>query len=209
MTSEHYFSSTPSGPLQRRTIDVELAGQVHALSSAPGVFSADHLDSATKVLLDAVPAPPRRGDLLDLGCGWGPIALTMALRSPHAQITAVDVNERALELTRENAAQLGLANVTAVHPEDVPVPAVFDLIWSNPPIRIGKSALHDLLRHWLGRLRPTGRAYLVVSKNLGADSLARWLEADLGSEVERITSSKGFRVLAVGRPGSAQPATTP
>jgi 16S rRNA (guanine1207-N2)-methyltransferase len=111
----------------------------------------------------------------------------------------VDVSERALDLTRRNAAALGCERVGAVRPEEVPEEATFDVIWSNPPIRIGKAALHDLLRRWMPRLSQAGEAWLVVGKNLGADSLQRWVETELGLTCERAASSKGFRVLRVTR----------
>jgi 16S rRNA G1207 methylase RsmC len=133
--------------------------------------------------------------LLDLGCGWGPIALTLGLANPEATVWAVDANPRALDLTRRNAASLGLRNVRAAPPEDVDGALRFELIWSNPPIRIGKAALRSLLRDWLGRLAETGHADLVVQKNLGADSLARWLSAEAGFPTVKLASAKGYRVL--------------
>jgi 16S rRNA G1207 methylase RsmC len=111
----------------------------------------------------------------------------------------VDVNERALQLTRENAAALGVSDrVVAARPDEVPDEVTFDEIWSNPPIRIGKQALHDLLLRWLTRLAPEGRASLVVGRNLGADSLQRWL-GEQGFPTARLASAKGFRVLQVRR----------
>ncbi len=195
---EHYFSARPATPDERRTLTVELAGRQVRVQTAGGVFSPDHVDLGTRVLLREVPDPPPSGDLLDLGCGWGPLALTMALLAPAARVWAVDVNERALDLVRVNAARLGLGNVTAALPDEVPADASFAAIWSNPPIRVGKDALHDLLRRWLPRLAPTGEAWLVVGRNLGADPLHRWLSDELGLNVERAASAKGFRVLRVG-----------
>lgn len=197
---EHYFSAEPASPAQLRTIDVRLAGRDLVLSTAPGVFSADHLDHATKVLLDHAPEPPTSGTFLDLGCGWGPIAIALGLTAPQARVVAVDVNERALALTTQNAAAAGLRNVVAATPADVDPALRFDLIWSNPPIRIGKTELHELLARWLPRLTDDGAAYLVVGKNLGADSLARWLETELGAPTRRLASVKGFRILEVHRP---------
>ena len=194
---DHYFTAQPAAPDERRTLTVELAGRAVTVQTAGGVFSPDHVDLGTRVLLREVPDPPSSGDLLDLGCGWGPLALTMALLSPAAHVWAVDVNERALDLVRVNASRLGLANVTAALPADVPASARFATIWSNPPIRVGKDALHDLLRLWLPRLAPGAQAWLVVGRNLGADPLHRWLADDLGVAVERAASAKGFRVLRV------------
>ena len=198
---EHYFAAQPASPDERRQLFVPLAGRELAVWTASGVFSQERLDLGTSVLLREVPDPPARGDLLDLGCGWGPIALTLALRSPAATVWAVDVNERAVDLTDANARAHGLEGVRAMRPDQVPAGVAFDVIWSNPPIRIGKAALHELLLEWLPRLRAGGDAYLVVQRNLGADSLQPWLAGTLGSgyDVERHASAKGFRVLRVHR----------
>lgn len=197
MTSgDHYFSATPAAPDERRSITVRLRGVRREVVTARGVFSTEHLDTGTRVLLDAAPPPPAEGELLDLGCGWGPLALALAHESPAATVWAVDVNERALDLTARNAQSAGLPGVRAALPSDVPPEARFDVIWSNPPIRVGKDALHELLRTWLPRLTPTGIAWLVVAKSLGADSLTRWLREE-GYDVARASSSAGFRVLRV------------
>src|SRR3954469_24257231 len=153
-TAAPYFTPRPSGPAGRIVVPVRLAGREVEVVTAAGVFSGDRVDLGTRVLLREAPEPPASGDLLDLGCGWGAIALALGLLSPAASVWAVDVNERALELTGENARRLGTGNVRAVRPEDVPDDVRFDAIWSNPPIRIGKEALHQLLLTWLPRLRP-------------------------------------------------------
>ena len=212
-TQSHYFA-TPTGTAHRRTVEVTLAGREVEVVTADGVFSGGRVDLGTRVLLREAPALPAGPvHLLDLGCGWGPLALTMALRAPEATVWAVDVNERALDLTRENAARLrpgpasGPGAVRAVLPDDVPADVRFDAIWSNPPIRVGKEALHALLLRWLARLTPDGAAHLVVQRNLGADSLHAWL-ADRSPEpgalpfsVTRAGSAKGYRVLRVARSG--------
>lgn len=199
--TEHYFTAEPASPDERRTRTVLLRGREVTVRTAGGVFSPDHLDAGTRVLLDEVPDPPSEGDLLDLGCGWGPVALSLATASPGARVWAVDVNERALDLTRRNAYSLGLTGVRAVRPEQVPEDVQFAAIWSNPPIRVGKETLHAMLRQWLGRLAPGGQAYLVVAKNLGSDSLLRWLATELGdqADAERVATSRGFRVLRATR----------
>jgi 16S rRNA G1207 methylase RsmC len=191
----HYFSEDPGGPERRRTISVDLSGRVVELITASGVFAGDGLDRGTAVLLRESPMPTGRPRILDLGCGYGPIALAVALHCPGAQVDAVDVNQRALDLCRDNAAALGVAErVRVLRPEQADPGTRYDEIWSNPPIRIGKEALHALLLDWLPRLQPTGVARLVVSKNLGADTLQRWL-TEQGYATDRIATSKGFRVL--------------
>jgi len=199
---DHYFTAAPASADERRRMAVSLIGRRVEVEVAPGVFSPGGLDKGTAVLLDEAPPPPPTGVFLDLGCGWGPVALTLALRSPKATVWALDVNERALDLTRRNAAALGLGAVRTATADGIPDAVRFDLIWSNPPIRVGKAVLHELLRSWLPRLAPGGVAYLVVQRNLGSDSLQRWIEADLGMPCHRFASSKGFRVLEV-RPAPA------
>lgn len=197
--TDHYFTAEPASPDERRARTVHLAGRDVEVETAGGVFSPDHLDGGTEVLLRHVPAPPATGDLLDLGCGWGPVALSLGLRAPAARVWAVDVNERALDLTRRNAERHGLTGVRAVRPEAVPDDVRFAAIWSNPPIRVGKETLHAMLRLWLHRLVPGGEAYLVVAKNLGSDSLSRWLSVELAgtATVDRAATARGFRVLRV------------
>lgn len=194
----HYFDNSPSAASQPEMVEVLLPGDAFDYVSDAGVFSHGQLDAGTKILLSDAPGPPPTGTFLDLGCGAGPIALALARRSPAATVWAIDVNQRALELTRTNAERLGLANVKVGEPDDVPDDVVFDLIWSNPPIKVGKDVLHHMLTRWLARLTPTGHAILVVNKNLGSDSLARWLGTE-GYEVERLGSRRGYRLLDVWR----------
>lgn len=204
MGSDHYFSASPASPENLRRIRVTLAGRDLEVTTAGGVFSPDHVDSGTAVLLSNTPPPPPSGNFLDLGCGWGPIALSLALDAPRATVWAVDVNERALDLVRRNAEALGLSNVNATRPDDVPDDILFRTIRSNPPIRVGKHELHGLLERWMPRLDERSDAWLVVQRNLGSDSLQRWLAAtfDRGYSVHRAATARGFRVLKVRRHGS-------
>jgi 16S rRNA G1207 methylase RsmC len=209
MGSDHYFSASPSSPAQLRRIRVPLAGQERDVTTASGIFSPDRLDAGTAVLLSHTPAPPAGGHFLDLGCGWGPIALSLALDSPRATVWAVDVNERALDLVRRNAEELGLDNVNTARPEDVPDDIVFRTIRSNPPIRVGKNELHGMLERWIPRLDERSDAWLVVQRNLGSDSLQRWLAASFarGYSVHRAATARGYRVLKVRRHGTPETGT--
>ena len=190
----HYFDEQPGVSSDRTVVDVALRDVAFTFETDRGVFSHGHLDTGTTLLLHEAPPPSPEGPLLDLGCGAGPIALALAARSPSATVWAVDVNERARALTQSNARRNDLENVRAVAPEEVPADVRFATIWSNPPIRIGKAALHELLLHWLSRLQPSGEAILVVQKHLGADSLQRWLSTQ-GFPTERLASRAGFRLL--------------
>jgi 16S rRNA (guanine1207-N2)-methyltransferase len=193
-----YFEEQPGVASSRRNVRLALPDVTLDLVTDTGVFAKDDVDPGSKLLLLEAPEPAADGDLLDLGCGYGPLALTMATRRPGATVWAVDVNVRAVALTAENATRLGLANVRATTPEGVPPEVRFRTIWSNPPIRIGKPALHDLLRTWLPRLDHGGDACLVVHKHLGSDSLAAWLGQE-GWDVARLTSRMGYRILHVAR----------
>ena len=204
MGSDHYFTAAPASAENLRKIRVTLAGRDLELTTAAGVFSPDRLDAGTAVLLANTPPAPPGGDFLDLGCGWGPISISLALSSPHATVWAVDVNERSLDLVRRNAQSLGLKNINAVQPEDVPEEVRFRTIRSNPPIRVGKNQLHELLERWIPRLDERSDAWLVVQRNLGADSLQRWLAATFtpGYSVYRTATGRGYRILKVRRHGA-------
>lgn len=201
VSDNHYFASSPEGPLVTREITVNLNGNKTQVLTAGGIFSPEHIDQGTQVLLAHIEAANPTGTFLDIGCGWGPIALALALHSPKATIYAIDVNERSLELTKMNADKLGITNIVVCKPEDVPDDVVFDEIWSNPPIRVGKKVLHEILNLWINKLVKGGTARLVVQKNLGSDSLHKWLVEEFSPEFEstRIDSSKTFRVLKVSK----------
>ncbi len=203
--TQHYFSESPSSEFTPREIEVQLAGAPRRLVTAGGVFSPEHLDQGTAILLATVTpldgAASPSGPILDIGCGWGPIALAAALEHPDREVWAIDVNARSIELTAENAKRLGLSNVRACTPEQVPEDIEFAEIRSNPPIRVGKATLHEILVAWLPRLAPGASAYLVVAKHLGADSLERWIGETFDSlDVERVARKKGFHVLRATLP---------
>jgi 16S rRNA (guanine1207-N2)-methyltransferase len=221
--SDHYFTAHPETGHRPGQVHVLLPDVHLELATDAGVFSPSRVDPGTRLLLDVAAdppgGPPAEGgkladnmgtgagpgseqaglDLLDLGSGYGPIALVLARRAPTATVWAVDVNERALDLCARNAARAGLSNVRCVMPGDSALPATFAGIWSNPPIRIGKQALHDLLGGWLPRLAPGAAATAVVQRHLGADSLHRWL-TEQGWDVSRIAARAGYRVLRITRP---------
>ena len=198
--ADHYFSARPDTPSAPGSVELVLPeGRLLHLATDRGVFSAERVDPGTRALLVEGPPVAAGGALADVGCGYGPIAVTLALRGgPGTVVWAVDVNERARDLCRANATAHDVADrVRVVAPDEVPADLVLDQVWSNPPIRVGKDALHGLLATWLGRLRPgSGAAALVVQKHLGADSLVRWL-TDQGWPTERAASRAGYRILAV------------
>lgn len=201
MSGDHYFSDNPESTLRQSAITLTLRGHNVELSTASGTFSPGSLDTGTAQLLKWAPTPPEGGRFVDLGCGWGALTVALGLESPSASVWGIDVNERALATTAENAATLKLSNVHTCRPEDYPDDAPIDLLWSNPPIRVGKEALHEMLKLWLARLAPAGEAWLVVAKKLGGDTLQAWLNAGHAGDftAERTETSKGYRILRVRR----------
>ena len=205
----HYFDDDPTVPTDPVTIDVMLPDTAFTLETDRGVFSRGHVDTGTSLLLRAELPIASTGHLVDLGAGAGPIALAMARRSPDATVWAVDVNSRARDLCIRNAERNGISNLRAVAPGDVPNGIQFATLWSNPPVRIGKTAMRALLLDWLARLDNDGIAALVVQKHLGADSLQRWLQSQ-GHPTERIASKAGFRLLNVSpKPVGSHPPPEP
>jgi 16S rRNA (guanine1207-N2)-methyltransferase len=202
VSDDHYFSADPSVPFAREPFACQVWGHRLDLVSGSGVYSRGRLDKGTAVLLRET-EPPAPGHVLDLGTGYGVIGLAIAdawrrdgvPAGSASGVTGVEVNQRAVLLANQNAAAIGLQDrYIACDPSVVPAEVGFDEIWSNPPIRIGKDALHALLLQWFGRLRPEGRAVMVVGKNLGGDSLQALL-TDQGYRTTRLASAKGFRVL--------------
>jgi len=194
----HYFDEEPGTISQPREVELWLPDMSVTLTTDRGVFGYGQIDAGSKLLLLKAPPPPQHGDLLDLGCGAGTIAIPLARRAPGSTVWAIDVNGRARELCQANAIANGAGNVRVMSPDDVPADTRFECIWSNPPIRVGKPVLHALLESWLARLTPTGYAVLVVHKHLGGDSLQRWL-IEQGYSTQRIASSSGYRILRVSR----------
>ena len=174
----HYFDEHPDVGSDRATVTLTVGDRPLLLATDRGVFSRGEIDAGTAVLLRKAPPPPPHGTILDLGCGYGPIALALASAVPRCRgLGGRRERARARARHRERGGERA-ANVTVSGADAVPDDVTFDAIYSNPPIRIGKDALHDLLTAWLPRLTPEGAAYLVVQRHLGADSLHAWLERE-------------------------------
>src|SRR5256884_6236002 len=152
----HYFEARPATASRPRTVRLRLGALELALQADRGVFGSKGIDAGTMILPRGAPPPPLSGDLLDLGSGYGPIALVLARRAPESHVWAVDVNERAIELTRANAATAHTPNVSAMPPEQVPDGLRFDAIHSNPPLRVAKAPTPGLMLTRVPRLSHDG-----------------------------------------------------
>jgi len=198
MPQQHYFSEQPQTDAKTHSVEFELEGTEFNLTAASGTFSSTRLDSGTRVLLKESALFPGSGTVLDIGCGWGPISLAVATLRPETEVFGLDVNSRSLELAQANAAALKLKNFKAVRAEQIPNELLFDGIWSNPPIRVGKAVLHQLMQTWIPRLKPGASAMLVVQKQLGAESFQKWLaETFTEFDVAKQSIDKGYRVIRV------------
>ncbi len=203
MVEEHYFSSDPAAPKKTVSIAMQVGGKQLELEAASGTFSSGRLDAGTAVLLKHDDHFPKDGNVLDIGCGWGPIGLSIASLQKNSTVYGIDINQRSIEQSNLNSKSLGLKNFTAMHSRDLPEDLRFSAIWSNPPIRVGKKILHELMESFIPRLEPGGRAMLVVQKNLGADSFQRWLSNRFPeAEVSRVGTDKGYRVISLVSPPS-------
>lgn len=203
MVEEHYFSSDPAAPKKTVSIAMQVGGKQLELEAASGTFSSGRLDAGTAVLLKHDDHFPKDGNVLDIGCGWGPIGLSIASLQKNSTVYGIDINQRSIEQSNLNSKSLGLKNFAAMHSRDLPEDLLFSAIWSNPPIRVGKKILHELMESFIPRLEPGGRAMLVVQKNLGADSFQRWLSNRFPeAEVSRVGTDKGYRVISLVSPPS-------
>lgn len=196
VSDNHYFNRKPETPSKRQTVEVELAGSNIQVITDKGVFSSAGVDKGTQILLKHTEQVAKSGTVMDLGAGWGAIAIALASSNPDLKILAIEINSRAIELIEANADLLNLKNIKTKQLSQIENESI-DQIWSNPPIRIGKSALHELLIESFTKLKPGGEAFLVVQKHLGADSLSKWLEQEQNHMVQKIDNSKGFRVFRV------------
>ena len=205
MVEEHYFSSDPAAPKKTVSLAIEVAGQTIRLDAASGTFSSSRLDTGTAVLLKQAEHFPKDGIVLDIGCGWGPIGVSIAKVSPKCRVIGVEINQRSIDQSNLNAALNSLENFKAMRPEELDMDLKFAAIWSNPPIRVGKQVLHELMLRYIPMLEPGGKAIMVVSKNLGADSFQRWLKEQFPrAELTRLATDKGYRVIQLVSPPSYQ-----
>ena len=197
--NDHYYTRDPRS--ESRPVDCEYVyrGERLCFQTDAGVFSKGEVDTGTRLLLEALP-PEMRGEVLDLGCGWGVIGISVARRWPSCRVTLADVNRRALELSRENAKRNG-ADVVCVESDGMQAFAgkTFDAVVTNPPIRAGKQVIYKMFADAARCLNPGGALYLVIRKQQGAESCLRYLRT-LYRAVDKLDRSGGFWVLRAADP---------
>lgn len=193
--SNHYYSDKPQVAHDRRAKEAELRGWKLRFVTDAGVFSKSGIDYGSRVLIDAIELTAG-AHVLDVGCGYGPIGLTAAKLVPEGHVTMIDINERAVELSRENAKANGITNVTVmqsnllseVNQRD------FDAVLTNPPIRAGKETVHTIFEQAHQHLKVGGSLWIVIQKKQGAPSAKAKLESLFG-RVEEVTKDKGYRIF--------------
>ncbi|MBQ3078978.1 MAG: class I SAM-dependent methyltransferase [Clostridia bacterium] len=191
--SQQYFTSSPTSAHKYERFSVSLLDQSLTFVTDAGVFSKGEVDYGTRVLLTAL--PPLSGRVLDLGCGWGAIGVTIGKKYPDIEIVMGDVNERALELTRRNLSENGVKNAKAVCSDAFQnIEGSFDFIITNPPIRTGKQVIYSMFDTAFTRLVPGGRMYIVIRKQQGAESALKHLK-EIYSRAEMILRDKGYWII--------------
>lgn len=197
--NDQYYTREPGSASRPAECEFEYRGKRLRFTTDAGVFSRGELDPGTRLLLDALPEEIG-GDVLDLGCGWGPIGISVKAARPEARVTLADVNLRALGLSRDNARRNG-AEVECVESDGFSAleGRTFDAVITNPPIRAGKQVIYGMFADAAARLNPGGSLYLVIRKQQGAESCVRYLKTIFAS-VEKLDRSGGYWVLEAKEP---------
>ncbi|MFB9329531.1 class I SAM-dependent methyltransferase [Paenibacillus aurantiacus] len=193
--ADHYYEKTPTAQHDRQMHETVLRGFKFRFMTDAGVFSKTGIDYGSRVLIDNVDVPSN-AEVLDVGCGYGPIGLTLARLAVEGHVTMVDINERAVELARENAKLNQISNATILQSDlfEAVGARQFDILVTNPPIRAGKAVVHRILEEGASLLKPGGSMWVVIQKKQGAPSAEAKLAAVFGN-VEEVTKDKGFRIL--------------
>lgn len=194
--SEHYYAKDPKVKSQPKDWTAELRGKTMRFKTDAGVFSKGEVDFGSRLLVESFSMPEVKGDVLDVGCGYGPIGLTIAASFPERHIQMVDVNERALALSKHNAGQNGISNATIYSSDALSAVqgADFAAILTNPPIRAGKDTVFAFYDHSFAKLQLGGELWVVIQKKQGAPSTMKRLE-ELFGNVETVAKKRGYFIL--------------
>ena len=197
MNPEHYYTQNPASKSNPTAVRFTCRGHELSLITDSGVFSKKELDTGTRILLEALPKSVC-GNVLDLGCGWGPVGICLALDSPESTVTFCDINSRALDLAKKNAETCGIDGRYILSDGFEKITGSFDLIVTNPPIRAGKKVIYRMFADSTDHLTPDGSFYLVIRKQQGAESAVKYLHT-LFPNVRVIEKSSGYWVILCRR----------
>lgn len=198
--NDHYYSRTQNVTSNPKHLHVKIKDYSLQFKSDSGVFSKNDVDFGTRLLLEMFELPETQGPLLDVGCGYGPIGLTVAKLCPDTEVHMVDVNQRALSLAEENAQLNQITNVKIYESDRLlgVSERSFAAIITNPPIRAGKQIVHDIFSQAADHLLPSGQLWVVIQKKQGAPSAIKKLEM-LYESVEVVKKSKGYFVIKASK----------
>lgn len=194
--NDHYYSKSPSAQSNRKMFTYRLREKEFRFITDTGVFSKGEVDFGSRFLIETFQAPDLKGDILDVGCGYGPIGLSIAATEGNRTIDMIDINERAVELTKENAMINNIENVQVFQSDlfEQVERKQYAAILTNPPIRAGKKIVHIIFEESYYRLQPNGELWVVIQKKQGAPSAIRKLE-ELFSDVEVVDKKKGYFII--------------
>lgn len=191
---EHYYTNNPSSKSNEKEIEYKINETTIKLITDNGVFSKAHVDFATNFMLNTI-YDEVKGDVLDLGCGYGVIGIIVGRSSKVNKVTMCDINQRALDLAKRNAENNKLKNYEVVESDGfVNIKDKYDTIITNPPIRAGKAVIYKMYEESKEHLKENGALYLVINKKHGAPSTITYLES-LFENVEVMDKKAGFNVI--------------
>jgi len=193
MADQQYFAPVPLSPSVPKPFTLNYQGRDFRFFTDSGVFSKGELDFGTRTLLSALPED-LKGLVLDLGCGWGAVGVIIGALHPQAAVTLADINARAVQLARLNARENRVPAQVGQSDGFAQIKGSFDCIAFNPPIRAGKETVYRLLNECAEHLRSGGALYVVMRKQQGAQSAARFLEG-IFAAVDTVRRKGGYHVM--------------
>lgn len=197
--ADHYYSKKPAVEHDLQTIETKLRGRTFTFTTDAGVFSKHGVDFGSRLLIESLELESN-ADVLDVGCGYGPIGLAAAVIAGDGHVVMVDINERAVELAQRNAEANGIRNVTILQSDllELVKERQFDAVLTNPPIRAGKETVHRIFEEAHDVLRPGGSLWIVIQKKQGAPSALKKLET-IYSDVQEVNRDKGYKIYRAKR----------
>lgn len=195
--TNHYYSQQPEAESNRKSWAFTLRGNSFHFQSDRGVFSKNEVDFGSRLLIETFTIPDQKGDLLDVGCGYGPIGISLAKEFKDLTVDMIDVNERAVELAKVNAEANGVKNVRIIASnlfENVDPSKKYAAVLTNPPIRAGKKVVHEIFEKSFESLLPGGELWIVIQKKQGAPSAIAKLN-EMFKEVVTVKKDKGYFII--------------